>query len=251
MFSELFTNRQITPLQTYVIILCSLGVTVATIFFSNLENVFGSFGTGTTFINRLTLVFQHGFDHISAIIHLVIDCVFLFIFGSFLEKTIGPFYFFLLNLYAFAVYILLHQVLFMTGHGASGIICAYIPPLLYILNEGRILKPRSVFDEIYRILRNLIMLVLVLFPLLLAIIPIYFDSEAPLWRAIILGNIFPIAGLLTGIGFIYLYKRKIFERLKQFARKKKFDISGSAKYPLQFIIIYPLLVIAGFLLLRL
>lgn len=247
MFSEIYTSKQPAPLQSYALMACSLGVTVATLVFPNLQHVFGSFDEGTDFMQRLTVAFQHGFEWRSSVVHLIIDLVLMAFIAVFTEKVLGAWMFFLLSISTLAWYSLVHTVFGMMGHGGSGLIWAFAPVVFYVLNEGRLLKTRSQFDELFRTFRLILAIMYLVIPVLMSIIPIYFDSETPLLRSIIYGNLFHITATLWGIGFTMLFREQIRVRLKQFAKKKKFEPLESDRYAAFLPWFYPLLIVLGFI----
>lgn len=250
MFSEIYGSKQPVPWQSYSLMLCSAAVTVASLVFPNLRHVFGSFDEGTGIMQRLTVAFQHGFEMRSAVVHLLVDLVLYAMMGIFLEKVMGAWMFFLLNFSAILFYIIVHLVFDMTGHGGSGLIWAYAPLVFYTLNEGRLLKTRSQFDEFYRTLRTVLVVMYTLIPLLMSIIPIYFDSESPLLQSVINGNLFHVTATLWGIGFLMIYRENVRTRLKQFAKKKKFEWHQGDQYETIYPWIYPLFILIGFIFLR-
>ena len=248
MFSEIYTSRQNIPWQSYSMMFCSIMVTVATLVFPNLEHVFGSFDQDTPFTARFAITFQHGFDPASSIIHLVIDLVLFIMIGVYLEKVIGGWNFFILNMAAIMFSVLLHLTFNMIGHGATGLLFAYIPVAYYSISEGRILKTRSIFDEYYSTLRLTLLIMIVLIPILLSIIPIYFKSELPILQSLVFGNILTIGGFAMGVLFVFLFKNSIRARMKQFAKKKKFEVVFTDKYNLYLAGMYPLIIFLSFLL---
>lgn len=247
MFSEIYSSRQNIAWQSYSLIFCSIMVTVATLVFPNLEHVFGSFDEDTSIIARITITFQHGFDVPSALIHLVIEIILFSLIGIYLEKLIGGWNFFILNLTAIFFSVFLHLTFSMIGHGASGLLFAYIPVAYYSITEGRILKTRSVFDEYYSVLRITLLLMLVVIPIMLSIIPIYFKAEMLFIKSIMYGNILTLGGFVMGVIFILLFKDRIRIRMKQFAKKKKFEIVPIDSYNFILSFVYPLIVILSFL----
>lgn len=250
MFSEIFSNRQIRVYQVYSLMLCSIIVTVASMVFPNLQHVFGSFDDHSTSIQRLTLVFQHGFDNLSGIVHLFINIILFIFIGISTEKILGPFYFFILTLSAILFYLIVHSVFQMTGHGAAGVLYAYAPVIFYSLNEGRLLKTRSVFDEMYRNLRTVLVIMYTVLPILMAVVPIHFDSDLPFVKALLFGNIFHISATLLGIIFMLIFKEKIRLRLKHFAKKKKFATEPTDRFSFWLAMVYPLIILTAFILTR-
>lgn len=250
MFSEILGQRQIRAYQVYSLILCCVVVTVAGMIFPNLHRIFGSFDDHASMMQRLTLVFQHGFDDLSGMIHLFVNVLLFLFIGISTERILGPFYFFILNLSAILFYIFIHSVFDLIGHGAAGVLYAYAPVIFYSLNEGQLLKTRSVFDETYRNLRNVLVIMYTVFPLLMAVVPIHFDSDLPFIQALLYGNIFHISATLLGIVFMFIFREKIRLRLKHFAKKKKFAPEPTDKFALWFAMVYPFFILTAFILSR-
>jgi membrane associated rhomboid family serine protease len=250
MLSEIYNYKKNIPWQSLSIIACSVAVTTSTQFFTNLENVFGSFNKQTSIPQLFTLSFQHGFDTLSAVLHLLVNLILMAYLAVMTEKIAGSWRFFLLNVIAIITYGLFHKLLSMTGHGLTGLLWAYTPVIFYTLNEVRLLKTRSIFDDLYRSLKNILMAMFTVFPVLFAIIPIHFESELPLYKAVIEGNVFIFTATLTGFLFMLLFKEQIRKRLKSFAKKKKFDDEYADKFEIYYALFYPLLVFTGFILSR-
>lgn len=250
MLSEIFNNKKPFPWQSISIMICSVLVTASTQIFTNLENVFGSFHKQTSIPQLFTLSFQHGFDTLSAILHLCINLVIMGYMGIITEKIIGSWRFFLLNFIAIISYGLFHKLLGMTGHGLTGLLWAYTPTVFYSLNEVRLLKTRSIFDDLYRTLRNITLIMFTVFPVLFAIIPIHFESELPIYIAFIEGNVFIFTATLTGAIYMLIFKEQIRKRLKVFAKKKKFDDEHTDKFEIYYALFYPFLILTGFILSR-
>ena len=77
------------------------------------------------------------------------------------------------------------------------------------------------YDEYYKTLWALILIVIIVIPILLSIIPIYFDSDATFAEQVIKGNILHLLLLILGMVFMYLWKEQARQRLLYFAKKKK------------------------------
>lgn len=201
------------------------------------------------FIQRLTVAYQHGFDETSALIHLMVDIVLMIMLGTFTEKVLGNFRFFLLTFTTLLVYTIIHALFGMIGHGASPIIYAYVPIVFYALTEGRLIKTRSAYDDHFRELRNVLLVVVFLLPVLFAFIPINFDSNFSWIDCIIYGNLFNVIGFCCGIFFLSVFKQHLRSRLKTVSRKKKFDpdiLERETKY-ISFVV-FPLIPIVAFFL---
>ncbi len=243
MFNQIKETNKPFPFQTFSIAFCSVAITIGTIIFPNFSTVFGSSQPDLKFIQYFSLAFQHGYDTNSAIIHMGGCVVILLFIGGSLEKILGPNRFFLFNIAILCVYAVAHQIIGLIGHGLTPVLFAYVPFIAYAANEGRLIKTRSMYDEYYKTLWFLILVVLLVIPILLSIIPIYFDSNAHLTYQIILGNSLHLILLLTGLAFTYQWKDAARHRLIYFSKKKKFPSYRFEKYSPFLALFYPLLLL--------
>ncbi len=249
MFDDIKTSWRPWPIVCTVFILTFTAVTLSTVLFTNLRNSMGCYSGDCSFIQRLTVAYQHGFDEISALIHLLVDIVLMVLLGTFTEKVLGNFRFFILVITTLLVYTIIHNLFNMIGHGASPIIYAFVPIVFYSLTEGRLIKTRSAYDDHFRELRNILIVVVFLLPVLFSFVPINFDSNFNWFDCIIYGNLFNAIGLLCGIFFLSVFKSHIRSKLKTVSRKKKFDrdiLENQTKYLA--IIVFPLIPLVAFLL---
>lgn len=248
MFNEIKGINKPFPYQTFSIAICAFGVTIGTSFiFTNFKIVFGSFGGELNLLQYFSLIFQHGYDSLSGIFHLL-GCLIIFLFmGGSLEKMLGPNRFLLFNLSIIFIYGASHKLIGMIGHGLTPLLFAYLPFIAYSVNEGRLIKTRSMYDEYYKTLWALILIVLIIIPVLLSIIPIYFDSNATITDQIFKGNILHLILLLTGVLLTFKWKEHIRHRLLYFAKKKKFPAHRFEKYTPFLSLIYPLILILIFI----
>jgi hypothetical protein len=249
MFDDIKTTWRPWPIVCTVFTLTFTAVTLSTVFFTNLRNSIGCYSGDCSFIQRLTVAYQHGFDEISALIHLMVDIVLMILLGTFTEKVLGNFRFFILVFSTILVYTIIHNIFGMIGHGASPIIYAFVPIIFYALTEGRLIKTRSAYDDHYRELRNVLVVVVFILPVLFSFVPINFDSNFNWFDSIIYGNLFNAVGLLCGIFFLYIFKAHIRTNLKTVSRKKKFDpdiLENETKYIA--VVLFPAIPLIAFLL---
>ncbi len=224
-------------------------VTLGTVFIANLKNSMGCYTGDCSLVQRMTLSYQHGFDEVSALVHLLVDIVLMIMIGAFTEKVLGNFRFFILTLSAMLLYMLVHFIFKMIGHGASPIIYSYAPIVYYCLNEGRLIKTRSAYDDHFRELRSVLAVLIFILPVLFSFVPINFDSNFNFFESIFYGNLFNAIGLATGFVFLSVYKKHIRNRLKTISRKKKFDadiFEKETRYLALFV--FPMLALLAFLL---
>lgn len=247
MFNQIKETNKPLPYQTFSIVLSAAAVTLGTFVFPNFINVFGSSKVDINFTQYLSLIFQHGYDFKSGIIHFIGCAVILLFVGGSLEKIIGPNRFFVFNMFIILVYGLAHKFIGMIGHGLSPLLFAYVPFIAYSLNEGRLIKTRSMYDEYYKTLWAFILIILIVFPLLFSIIPIFFDSDASFTEQIIYGNILHLILLLTGLIFMYSWRETARHRLLYFAKKKKFPPHRWEKFSPYLAFVYPLILFLVFI----
>lgn len=243
MFNQIKEINNPFPYQTISIAVCSIGVTLSTLFFPNFVNVFGSYKADIDWPQYLSLPFQHGYDNTSALVHLLVSVIILLFIGGTSEKLLGPNRFFVFNLIMFFTYALFHKLLGKIGHGLTPILFSYVPVIAYSLTEGRLIKTRSMYDEYYKTLWALILFVLIAIPALLSVIPIYFDSNASILQQIISGNILHLILLIVGFSLLSYWRETVRHRLLAFARKKKFPEHRYAKYTSFLALFYPLLIL--------
>lgn len=249
MFDDIKATWRPFPVVSLIFTLTFTAVTVATLLMTNLRNSMGCWSGDCDFGQRITVAYQHGFDEISAVIHLLVDIVLMIILGAYAEKIMGNFRFFILTVTTMFVYTFIHYLFKMIGHGASPIIYAYVPIVFYSLNEGRLIKTRSAYDDHFRELRNVLLVVVFVLPVLFSFVPINFDSNFSLADSILYGNLFNLVGLACGFVFLYLFRPHIRSRLKTISRKKKFDadiFENETRYAS--LILFPLLAALAFLL---
>jgi hypothetical protein len=243
MFNQIKETNKPFPYQTFSIALCSIGVTVFTIFFPNLTHVYGSYKSDIGIVQYLSLPFQHGYDNPSALAHLFTCMIILTLIGATCEKLLGPNRFFVFNCIIIFIYAASHKLFGMIGHGLTPLLFAYVPVIAYGLNEGRLIKTRSMYDEYYKTLWALILVILILIPIMLSIIPIYFDSDASFSQQVIYGNILHLILLITGAIFIARWKETVRHRLLYFAKKKKFPPYRWEKFTPYLALSYPILLL--------
>lgn len=247
MLDDIRGNIKLKSYVSYVFIGCMIIVTVLSITYPNLKELYGNNGKiGLNYLIRATIPFQHGFSDISAIIHLIINLIFFWFFGTFIEKIIGSFRFLILTGLSFLVYLFFHRVMLSYGQGFSPIIMTYAGFIFMILNQSKYLKTKSAFEDYYRLLVGLQIIIWLVVPFIMIFIPIYYDSDSNLLDAIFLGNIFHVIGGLIGLIMGYFYKGYIKEKLLQQMRKKYIKHSLLDSYSFLLAMAFPLYLIIIF-----
>lgn len=249
MFDDIKSSWKPWPLVSTIFVLTFTSVTLVTIFFPNLRNSMGCYTGDCDFGQLLTVAYQHGFDETSGLVHLLVDIVLMIILGTFTEKVMGNFRFLILTVATLLIYTLVHFTFRMIGHGASPIIYAYVPIVFYALSEGRLIKTRSAYDDHYRELRNVLIVVVFVLPILFSFVPINFDSNFTLMESALYGNLFNLLGLGCGFVFLTFFRGHIRSRLKVISRKKKFDPDPNEKATrYAALIIFPAFALIAFIL---
>lgn len=229
MINELVQDTTYRPRATYAFAICCIIVTSATLIFPNLDAIFGARESGgISILSRLTVPFQHGFSEmgfgaIPRIVHLILMLTLFVLVARPVEKVIGTFRFVLFTGACWLAYFFAHRLLEMQGHGFHPILWAYSVVLWYILGEGKFIKTRSSFQEQYRLLRGLVLLMWIAAPLMMIFIPLHFQNSAQitLVESAYYGNILLIVGMAMGLIGIVFLRKHIRQRMLVFARKKK------------------------------
>ena len=241
MLDDIRGNVKLKSYVSYVFIICMVLVTFLLIAYPNLKELYGNNGKiGLNYLIRITVPFQHGFSDLSAVIHLIINLIFFWFFGTFIEKIIGSFRFLILTTISFFIYVLAHRLLMSYGQGFTPIIMTYAGFIFMILNQSKYLKTKSSFEDYYRLLIGLEFIIWLIIPIIMIFIPIYYDSDSDLLDAIFLGNIFHIIGGLIGLVMGYYFKSYIKEKLLQQMRKKYIVHTTIDKYAFLIALAFPL-----------
>ncbi len=247
MFDDIRGDTRIKPVISFILASCMVIITVLCILIPQLKSLYGvSDGPAINYMIRLTVPFQHGFDDLSAGIHLGINLVFMWIFGTFLEKVIGSFRYLVITLIAYLLYIIFHRVLLLLGNGFTPIILAYSGVILVVLSEGKYVKTRSVFEDYYKTLRGVLMAVWIILPFVMAFVPMYFDSGDNLLMQAFYGNIVHVVAGISGVVMGFIYRGHIRSKLIQHTRKRyiKHDridqlaVYAALGFPLYLILIF-------------
>lgn len=229
--------------------ICSIAVTVACFMFPNLVQVYGG-EEGKPFYKDLSYVFYHGFDRPSSLVHLMLNLILMLIMFSFVEKLMGSFWFLIYLTASIVVYGYLIQKLELLGLASTGAIWSCLPIAYFGMYEGRRLKTRSVYEDYYRLLRLIFLLMILLIPAINIFLQFFLRGDIPLKKAAFHG-VTPFAiALGFGVLSMLFFKKHIKQRLKYFHKKKKLEypiLDKSARY---LALIYPVYIILVFLIYR-
>jgi len=221
MFDDIRGDTRNSTLVSYVVAACAIIITTACLMVPELKALYGVTNELWAHgIVRLTIPFQHGFDDLSAVLHLIINLIFMWFFGTYLEKVIGSFRFLFITMVSWGVFVLVHRSFSLIGHGLTPIIMTYSGVMMFVLIEGKFVKTRSVFEDYYRTLRLLMIVLWVGFPVLMAFVPIYYDSSLTGADAVFYGNIAHISGLILGLILGFVFRGHIRSKMVQRTRKR-------------------------------
>jgi membrane associated rhomboid family serine protease len=178
MFEDIKKDNNRKPILTYFIAIVSALITLATIVFPDLYNVYGGLDGNISVFRMFSLPFQHGFDRITAIALLAFLLFFWVNIASFVEKIIGPERF----TYLVTLVIVLSGVTqFFTGqpgHGLSPLIFAMLPVLFAAMREVVDIKIGNSYDKVYKYLRVLTSIFILIAIVFHSFAPIYFNYNS-------------------------------------------------------------------------
>lgn len=221
MFDDIRGDVRNKPYVCYILASCMVIITSLTILIPELKALYGANdGPAVNIFVRLTIPFQHGFDDLSAMIHLGVNLAILWFLGTFLEKIIGSYRFLLVTLSSYFVFVLFHRLLLLIGHGFTPILLTYSGVMLIVMAEGRFVKTRSVFEDYFKTLRGIQIVLWLLLPVLMVFVPLYYNSLSSLGQNIFYGNITHFLGGLLGVALGFVIRPHIRSKLTQQTRKR-------------------------------
>lgn len=221
MFDQIRRDLRIKPRVSAVITITAVLMTILLIIEPQLRLNYGVHNSlGVSFTTRMTAPFCHGYSTITSIAHLITNVLLFYFIASFLEKILGSFRFLIATLASYAVYIIIHRLLLMIGHGLTPFIMTYSGMMFIVLFEGRYVKTNTIFDDYYKLLWGIQLALWIVAPIIFSIIPIYFDAQSDLFGKIILGNTAHFACGILGIGLGFTFRQHIRNKLVQYTRKK-------------------------------
>lgn len=221
MFDNIRGDIRLKTYVSYILAGCMVIITTITIFIPELKALYGvGDGPEVNIFIRLTIPFQHGFDNISAMIHLGFNLILMWVLGTYLEKVLGSYRFLITTLVSFFMYVLFHRLLLLIGHGFTPILMTYSGVMFVVMAEGRYVKTRSLFEDYFKTLRGVQLGIWVLLPVLMIFVPLYYNSLSSLWQNIFYGNITHFICGAAGVGLGLAFRQHIRQKLIQQTRKR-------------------------------
>jgi len=226
---------------SYVLAFCISIITIICIIVPQLKALYGLDGNiAVNYLIGLTMPSQHGFDDISAIVHLLVNLILLWFLGTYLEKIIGSFRFLIISGISCLLFVVSQRLLLSLGQGFTPIIMTYAGVLLVVISQSKYIKTRSVFEDYYRTIVSLEITLWLVLPIIMTFIPLYYDANSNLLSSIFLGNIYHIIGGLFGLLSGLVIKNHIKKKLVQQTRKKYITHSKIDELAVYLSFVFPL-----------
>ncbi len=221
MFDDIRGDIRLKTYVSYILTACMVIITLITILIPELNSLYGvGDGPAVNIFVRLTIPFQHGFDNVSSMFHLGLNLILMWALGTYLEKVLGSYRFLITTVASFFMYVLFHRLLLLIGHGFTPILTSYSGVMFVVMVEGRYVKTRSVFEDYFKTLRGFQLGVWILLPVLMAFVPLYYNSLSSLWENIFYGNITHLVCGAIGVALGFAFRQHIRNKLTQQTRKR-------------------------------
>jgi len=222
MLDRIRGDLRLVPKVGAAYVLVTVAVSCVVFFIPSLSEIYGvPDSNGTNIWSRVTIPFIHGFDLLSGIGLLLFNLVIFYFLGSFIEKIIGGFRFLILLAVSFISYLLIHRLLLMIGHGLTPIIMTLSGVCLILMQEAKRVRPNTVYDYYYKTLWGVQIFLWVVVPVVMSIIPFYFDSTFTSKESILYGNVLLFSGFATGLLLGQIFRTYIRRQLIDYVRKNR------------------------------
>lgn len=221
MFDQIRSDFRIKPRVSVVLVVTASIMTVLLILAPQLRLNYGVHDTlGVSLVTRMTAPFCHGYSTITTLLHLAANVILFYFIASFLEKILGSYRFLIATGVSYILYIAVHRLMLMIGHGLTPIVMTYSGIMFIVMFEGRYVKTNTVFDYYYKTLWGIQIALWLIAPIVFSIIPIYFDAQSNVYEKIILGNTAHLICGIAGIVLGFVFRGHIRKKLVQYTRKK-------------------------------
>jgi membrane associated rhomboid family serine protease len=204
----LYDRRGATPLFTYGFLALCYAVTLPSIAFPGLYEVFGGIAPRAYPWQLFTAVFEHGWPGFPGLVHLALNTFLILECGVPCERLLGTGRFVALSAgAAFA-----NAGMQLAGEGANGsslVIWAWGPPLAVAMMDARAHDPGVARRPGYGRLRAVLVVMYVVVTLAMPTIPYVLGWRGnPLW-ALVLANQYHFVAAMVGVAGALLWRSRI------------------------------------------
>lgn len=196
--------NQSTP-TTYILLLICLIISVPSAFIPNYYSIFSGELPHQYWWQKMTMAFQHGAvgQPLAILGHLALNMTLLLTCGRMTEQLLGGRRFLVLTIGALVGFILTQWISGIWINGSSGIIWAYSPFLLSIIQNGK-------RDQQYAIPAQQAKVLLIIMwgvvTVLMGFVPLIFNPNHSLLHTFFFGNLFHASATAVGFVFFFLWK---------------------------------------------
>lgn len=196
-----------TPVCSFFLIACLL-ICIPSSLSGHFFRLFSGELPHTHWWQHISMVFQHGEKGQPAaiLLHLGLNLILLFTCGRYTEKLIGSKRFLILSLSAWLFFILTQWISGVWINGASGIIWAYSPFLLWPISQS---KKYFIFNESATQAKVLLFIMWGLVTLIMGFFPLVFNPNHSLGYSFFFGNLFHAVATVVGFVFYFRWKGSI------------------------------------------
>jgi membrane associated rhomboid family serine protease len=211
----LYDFGQKRPVITYSFLSICFLVTVPTLFYPPLYEVFGGLEPRRHWWQLFTAAFEHGWPDFHGAVHLALNTFLILECGRPCERLLGRGLFLfisVLSLCANAV----TQIVWEGVNGSSLVIWSWGPPLLAALRWAR--SKGATGNPAYRRLRAILMLMYGIIVLFMAVLPYLTGWRGSPVAALLLGNLYHLVATVVGVIFTAFTIRYIRRRMSVLGR---------------------------------
>jgi len=196
-----------TPVTISFLILCVL-VSVPSVFSTNYFEVFNSELPHEYWWQQITMPFQHGAKGAPLAIlgHLALNMILLVACGVLAEKMLGSARMLALTIATWLVFYFTQKLSGIWINGSSGIIWAYTPFLLQVINWG---KTDERFEHYAERSKRLLVVMWGIVTVLMGFLPLLFNPNHSLLDTFFFGNLFHFSATMTGFVFFLVWRNSL------------------------------------------
>lgn len=206
--APLYDRRGATPLFTYGFLALCYAVTLPSLAFPALYDVFGGIAPRTYPWQLFTAVFEHGWPGFPGLVHLALNTFLILECGVPCERLLGPGRFVVLSVGA----ALANAGMQLVGEGANGsslVIWAWGPPLALAMIEAHGDDPSVASRPSYGRLRAVLVVMYVVVTLAMPLIPYALGWRGNPLLALVLANQYHLVATFVGIAGALLWRSRI------------------------------------------